>query len=72
MKEIMLVKGKSIVLEKVRFYVQNMTKDDLEVKRVEPKSNQSAPHVAVMETAPATSKLAVVMEKKISREFRSH
>ena len=48
-----------------------MTKDDLEVKRVEPKSNQSAPHVAAMETAPAALKPAVVVEKN-NRGFKSH
>ena len=70
MKETMLVKGILIGLEKVRLYVQSMTmaKGDLEVKRVEPKSNQSAPHVAAMVTAPAVSKLAVVVEKN-SRGF---
>ena len=50
MKETILDEGKSIVLEKVRLYVQSMTKCDLEVKRVKPKSNQSTLHVAVMET----------------------
>jgi len=72
MKETMLVEGKSIVLENVRLYVQSMAKGDFEVKRVEPKSNQSAPHVAVIESAPAASKLARVVEKKMSRGFRSH
>ena len=72
MKENMLAKGKLIVLEKVRLYVQSMAKGDLGVNRVEPKSNQSAPHVAVMETTPAASKPAGVVEKKISRGFRSH
>ena len=72
MKETMLVERKSIVLEKVRLYVQNMAKGDLEVKRVEPNSNQSTMHVAVMETAPAASKPTVVVEKKMSREFRSY
>ena len=66
MKVTMLVEGKSIVLEKVRLYVQSMAKGDLEVKRVEPTSNQSAPHVAVMETARAASKPAEVVEKKMS------
>ena len=68
----MLVEGKSIVLEKVKLYVQSMVKGDLEVKRVEPKSNQSALHVAVMETAPAESKPTGMVEKKMSREFKSH
>ena len=71
MKETMLVEGKLIVLEKVILYVQSMAKGDLEVKRVELKSNQSAPLVAAMTTAPATSKLAVVVEKNIGR-FKSH
>ena len=35
-----------------------LEKDDLETKRVEPKSNQSAPLAAAMETAPAASKPA--------------
>ena len=43
-------------MEKVRLYVQSMTKGDLEVKRKEPKSNQSALPALAMETAPATSK----------------
>ena len=63
MEETMLVEGKSIVLEKVRLYVQCMAKGDLEVKSVELKSNQSASHVAVMETALAASKPAEVVEK---------
>ena len=42
MKEARLAKGKPIVLEKARLYVQSMTKGDLEAKRVEPKSNQSS------------------------------
>ena len=41
MKEAILAKGKPIVLENVRLYVQSMAKGDLEAKRVEPKSNQS-------------------------------
>ena len=39
------------MLEKVRLYVQSMAKGDLEVKKVERKSNQSAPFEAAMETA---------------------
>ena len=54
----------------MRLYVQSMTKDDLEVKRVEPKSNQSALHVAAMTTGPAASKPAVVVEEKNSRRFQ--
>ena len=54
----------------MRLYVQSMAKDDLEVKRVEPKSNQSALHVATMTTAPAASKPAVVVEKN-SRRFQT-
>ena len=42
-------------------------KDELEAKRVKPKSNQSAPPATAMETAPAASKLAVVVENKMSR-----
>ena len=55
MRESMLAKRKPIILEKVRLYVQNITKVDLEVNRVEPKSNQSSP--------PAASKPTVVVEK---------
>ena len=58
MKETMLVEGKLIVLDKVRLYVQSMAKGDLEVKRVEPKSNQSPPLAAAMAIAPAVLKLA--------------
>ena len=72
MKKTMLVKGKSIALEKVRLYVQSMVKGDLEVKRVEPKSNQSAPHVAAMVTAPVASKPVVVVEGRTVEDFRSH
>ena len=72
MKETMLVEEKLIVLEKVRLYVHSMVMGDLEVKRVEPKSNQSAPHVAVMETAPSASKPARVVKKKMSKGFISH
>jgi len=54
------------VLEKVRLFVR-MVNGDLEVKRVEPKSNQLAPLAAAMETVPAASKPAGVVEKKMSR-----
>ena len=63
MRETMLAKGKPIVLEKVRLYVQSMANGDLEIKRVELKSNQSAPHIVAMAIAPAASKPAVVVEK---------
>ena len=46
-----------------------MAKGDLEVKKVEPKSNQSSLPAAAMATTPATS--AVVVEKN-SRGFKSH
>ena len=65
----MLVEGKSIVLKKVRLYVQSMAKGDLEVKRVLSKSNRSTLHVAAMATAPASSKPAMVVEKN-SRGFQ--
>ena len=71
-KETMLVEGKSIVLEKMRLYVQSMANGDLEVNRVEPMSNQSTLHVVAMETAPAASKPAGVVEKKMGRGFISH
>ena len=48
MREAMLPKGKPIVLEKMRLYVQSMANGDLLVKRVELKSNQSAPLVPAM------------------------
>ena len=48
-----------------------MAKGDLEVKRAEPKSNQSALHVAAMRTAPAASKPAVVVEKN-RRRFQKY
>ena len=71
MREAMLTKGKPIVLEKVRLYVRSMAKGDLEVKRVEPKSNQSAPHVAAMETALAVSNPTIVVGKN-NRGFKSY
>ena len=52
MREAMLAKGKPIMLEKTRLYVQSMAKGDLEVKRVELKSNQLALLAAAMETSP--------------------
>lgn len=55
MREGMIAKGKLIELEKMRLYVQSMAKSDLLVKRVLLKSNQLAPPVAAMETAPAAS-----------------
>ena len=67
----MLAQGKPIVFKKVKLYVQNMTNGDLEVKRLEPKSNQPAPTTVAMETAPAASKPTVVV-KKISKAFKSH
>ena len=48
-----------------------MAKGDLEVKRVKPKSNQSAPLVAAMVTALAASKPAVVVDKN-RKTFRRH
>ena len=54
-------------MEKVRLYVQSMAKDDLEVKRVEPKSNQSDLHVVAMTTAPAASNPAMVVGKNSGR-----
>ena len=69
MKVTMLIEGKLIVLEKVRLYVPSIAKGDLEVKRVESKSNQSALHVAAMTTTPAASKPAVVVEKN-NRRFQ--
>ena len=71
MREAMLTKGKPIVLEKVRLYVQRMANGDLEVKSVEPKNNQSPPHVATMEIPPAISKLPVVVGKN-NRGFKNH
>ena len=71
MRKAMLANEKSIVLEKVRLYVQSMAKGDLEVKWVEPKSNQSAPHMAAMEIAPAASKPTPVVEKN-NRGFKRH
>ena len=49
-----------------------MAKGDFEVKRVEPKSNQSVPHVTAIEIAPTSSKPARVVEKKMSRGFISN
>ena len=72
MREARLAKGKSILLKKVRLYVQSMAKGDLEAKRVEAKSNQLVLPVAAMETAPTASQRAVVVEKKMSKGFRSH
>ena len=68
MKDAMLAKGKPIVLEKVRLYVQSMAKggpakEDLEAKKVAPKSNQSAAAAAAPET-PVAPKPAVAAEKK--------
>ena len=71
MRETMLAKGKPIVLEKVRLYVQSMAKGDLLVKREKLKSNQLAPLVAAMQTAPAASKSSVVVRKS-NRGFKSH
>ena len=56
-------KERGYVWKKVRLYVQSMTKGDLEVKRKEPKSNQSALPAAAIETTPAASKPAGVAEK---------
>ena len=58
-------------------YVQSMAKggpakDDLEAKRVESKSNQSAPLAAATDTTPTTSKPVMVVEKKIRRGFKSY
>ena len=77
MKEVILAKRKPIVLEKVWLYIQSTAKggpakDDLETKKVELKSNQSAPPTAAMVAAPTASKPTVMMEKKMSRRFISH
>ena len=71
MGEAMLSNGKQTVLENVRLYVQSTTKSDLEIKRVEPKSNQSTPHVAAKEAAPMSSKPAMVVGKN-NRGFKNH
>ena len=71
MKGAILFKGKPIGLENVRLYVQSMATGDLEVNRVESKSNQSASPAAAMVTAPTASKPTVAV-KKNSRGFRSH
>ena len=47
----------------MKLYVQSMAKGDLEVKKAEPKSNQSVSPAAAMEATLATSKPAGVAEK---------
>ena len=69
MRETILAKGKPIVLEKVRLYVQIMAKGDLEAKRVELKNNQLAPPAAAMEATPPSSKPTVVVEKKMNENI---
>ncbi|KAL5545441.1 hypothetical protein UlMin_005128 [Ulmus minor] len=73
LKEAMLAKGKGLILEKVRIYVENMAKggpvkEELETKKVAPKSNPSA---AV--AAPVAKKEAVVEKKesKIKKGFKT-
>ena len=52
MREKYWLREKPIGLENVRLYVQSMTKGDLEVNRVELKSNQSTMPATAMKTAP--------------------
>lgn len=67
LKEAMLAKGKPLILEKVRVYVQSMAKggpakEELEVKKVGPKNSQTA-------TAPVAKKEAPV-EKEVKKETK--
>ncbi|KAF3442660.1 hypothetical protein FNV43_RR16576 [Rhamnella rubrinervis] len=66
LKDAMVAKGKPLILEKVKAYVQSMAKggpakEELEVKKVAAKSGQS-------ETAPVPKKEATVEKKEAKKE----
>lgn len=63
-KEAMVAKGKPVILEKVRVYVQSMAqggpaKDEVEAKKIAPKTNSTSSGAAA-----AAAKKEVVVEKK--------
>ncbi|OWM82642.1 activator of 90 kDa heat shock protein ATPase homolog 1 [Punica granatum] len=69
LKEAMLSRGKPVILEKVRVYVQSMAnggpaKDDLESKKVAPKSQSSAAAIKKEEAAAAAAALEKEAKKK--------
>ncbi|CAN8270109.1 unnamed protein product [Cochlearia groenlandica] len=72
LKEAMVSKGKSIVLEKVRVYVETMArggpcKDELESKKVAPKSVAAATSVAAAVEKPGGASPAVVATAAVSK-----
>ena len=64
-------KWRRLSLEKMRLYIQSMAKGDLEVKRAEPKSNQSALHVAAM-TTPLQRQSQQWWWRRTVEDFKSH
>ncbi|KAG2686914.1 hypothetical protein I3760_09G028400 [Carya illinoinensis] len=71
LKDAMLSKGKPLILEKVRVYVQSMAKggpakDELEVKKVAPKAQSATSSAAA--AAPATKPKESVVEKKEAKK----
>ncbi|KAF8019819.1 hypothetical protein BT93_G0495 [Corymbia citriodora subsp. variegata] len=69
LKEAMVSRGKPVILEKVRVYVQSMAKggparEDLETKKVAPKNETTSPAAAAAAAAAAGKKEAEATEKK--------
>lgn len=71
LKDAMFVKGKPLILEKIRVYVESMAKggpckDDLEVKKVAPKASSAGAQAASAEApkAPVPAKEEVARERR--------
>ncbi|CAN8259659.1 unnamed protein product [Cochlearia groenlandica] len=75
LKEAMVSKGKTIILEKVRVYVQTMAnggpcKDELESKKVTPKSATLAAEKSGVSAVAAEEKKVVKEEKKTTKKTK--
>ncbi|KAJ7971429.1 activator of 90 kDa heat shock protein ATPase-like [Quillaja saponaria] len=73
LKEAMLSKGKPVILEKLKVYVQSMAKggpakDELEVKKIAPKTQSSATAAA---TAPVAAKKEAAVRKEAKKGFKT-
>ncbi|KAH0971912.1 hypothetical protein GBA52_024068 [Prunus armeniaca] len=73
LKEAMLAKGKPLILEKVRVYVESIAKggpvkDEVEAKKIATKSNSTA---AVAAAAEAVKKEVVVEKKEVKKKKES-
>ncbi|OMO68922.1 Activator of Hsp90 ATPase 1-like protein [Corchorus olitorius] len=77
LKEAMLAKGKPLILEKVRDYVQSMAKggpakDDLEAKKLAPKnSNSNSNSAGVSKEKVAEKEVKKEVKKKVKEGFKT-